>query len=272
MAVYAIGDVQGCFDDLQRLLEIIQFEPSQDQVWLVGDLVNRGPKSTEVLRFAKNAGESVKIVLGNHDLHLLAAAYGVTKHKHDKDTMMSVLAAPDRDELIDWLRHQPLFYHDEKLDFSMVHAGLPPQWKIKKALKLSHEVETLLQGGSVKSTLKAMYGNQPNRWSKSLKGMDRARFIINCFTRLRYCDALGTLNFKHKGSLGSQPEGIMPWFEVKGRKSKKDNIVFGHWSTLATKRYGNTYALDSGAVWGEQLTALRIDGADVAWHAVECKK
>ncbi len=270
MAVYAIGDVQGCFDDLQRLLDVIQFDVSQDQIWLVGDLVNRGPKSTDVLRFAKDAGDRVKIVLGNHDLHLLAAAYDVTKHKHDKDTMMSVLTAPDRDELIDWLRHQPLFYHDEKLNFSMVHAGLPPQWKIKKALKLSAEVESLLQGGNVKNILKAMYGNQPNRWSKTLKGMDRTRFIINCFTRLRYCDAVGTLNFKYKGPLNSQPESMMPWFEVKGRKSKKDNIVFGHWSTLETKRYGHVYALDSGAVWGEKLTALRIDMPEVSWHAVEC--
>jgi bis(5'-nucleosyl)-tetraphosphatase (symmetrical) len=270
MAVYAIGDVQGCFDELCKMLELVNFDPSKDQIWLVGDLVNRGPKSAEVLRFAKEMGsESVKVVLGNHDLHMLAYSTGITTHKHRMDTMDSVLLADDRDDLLDWLRRQPLFYHDESLGFSMVHAGLPPQWTIKKSLKRAKEVETVLQGDDWQNFFKHMYGNKPQQWSKQLKKWDHLRYITNCFTRLRYCYEDGRLALKFKGAPSKKPVGQIPWFEMPNRATKDDRIVFGHWSTLGTGQYGNVFSLDSGAVWGESLTAVRIDKSSYKWFVVD---
>ncbi len=270
MAVYAIGDVQGCFDELCKMLELVKFDPNKDQVWLAGDLVNRGPKSAEVLRFAKEMGsQSVKVVLGNHDLHMLAYSTGVTKHKHHMDTMDSVLLADDRDELLDWLRHQSLFHHDKKLGFSMVHAGLPPQWTIKKALKRAKEVETVLQGDDWHNFFKHMYGNQPEQWSNQLTGWDRIRYITNCFTRLRYCHEDGRIALKFKGAPSKKPRGQLPWFEMPTRETQDDRIVFGHWSTLGTGQYGNVFSLDSGAVWGEALTAVRIDKPSYKWFVVD---
>jgi len=270
MAVYAIGDVQGCFDELTRLLERIKFNPKKDQIWLAGDLVNRGPKSAEVLRWAKRLGPNkVKVVLGNHDLHLLATAAGINKHQHPMDTMDSVLEADDRDELITWLRKQPLFHHDAELGFSMVHAGLPPQWSIKKACKRAKEVETVLQGDDWRDFFEHMYGNTPDVWSKTLTGWDRLRFITNCFTRLRYCHDDGRLALKFKGAPRNKITGELPWFEMPERKSSEDRIVFGHWSTLGTGQYGNVFSTDSGAVWGEQLTAVRIDKKPYKWLKIE---
>ncbi|MFW5450465.1 MAG: symmetrical bis(5'-nucleosyl)-tetraphosphatase [Methylophagaceae bacterium] len=269
MAVYAIGDIQGCFDELLKLLELLKFNPKKDQVWLAGDLVNRGPKSAEVLRFAMEHRNSVKVVLGNHDLHLLATAVGVNEHHHRMDTMESVLDAKDRDELITWLRHQPLFHHDKALGFSMVHAGLPPQWSLKKIKKRAKEVETVLQGEHWQDFFKHMYGNKPEVWSKKLKGWDRLRYITNCFTRLRYCHEDGRLALKFKGEPKDKPSGQIPWFEMAERKTKKDKIVFGHWSTLGTGQYSNVFSLDSGAVWGEQLTAVRIDKKPYQWFIID---
>ncbi len=270
MAVYAIGDIQGCYAELMRMLELVNFNSENDQVWLAGDLVNRGPLSAEVLRFAMHAGnEVVKVVLGNHDLHLLAYACGVTKHHHHMDTMNSVLEAPDREQLLDWLRHQPLFHHDPELGFSMVHAGLPPQWSIKKALKRAKEVEAVLQGDNWREFFNNMYGNKPDRWSKELAGWDRLRYITNCFTRLRFCHADGRLALKYKGSPDKKPENQLCWFDMPNRKTQNDRIVFGHWSMLGTGRYGNVFSLDSGAVWGEQLTALRIDKEPYEWFVIE---
>jgi len=269
MAVYAIGDVQGCFDELLELLELIKFNPKVDQVWLAGDLVNRGPKSAEVLRFARDMGESVKVVLGNHDLHLLANYAGVTEHQHRLDTMDSVLKAKDSKKLINWLRHQPLFHHDKELGFSMVHAGLPPQWTIKMARKRAKEVETILQGDDWRKFVKNMYGNEPDKWSKELTGWDRLRFITNCFTRLRYCHEDGRLALNFKGEPKDKPTGQIPWFDMPERVSRKDRIVFGHWSTLGTGQYGKVFSLDSGAVWGEQLTAVRIDKKPYRWFIVD---
>ena len=270
MAVYAIGDVQGCFDELLKLLDLVKFDQSRDQVWLAGDLVNRGPKSAEVLRFAKDLGPSrVKVVLGNHDLHLLANACGVTKHHHRMDTMDSILLAPDRDELIHWLRHQPLFHHDADLGFSMVHAGLPPQWTVGKAKKRAKEVEDVLQSDDWPDFFQHMYGNEPAKWSKSLSGWDRLRFITNCFTRLRYSYNDGSLALKFKDPPSDSPEGKRAWFDMPDRKSRTERIVFGHWSTLGTGQYGNVFSLDSGAVWGEQLTALRIDEQPYQWFVVQ---
>ncbi len=269
MAVYAIGDVQGCYDELIRLLERIEFDPRNDQVWLAGDLVNRGPRSADVLRLAKDLGPSIiKVVLGNHDLHLLANAAGVVEYKHHMDTMDSVLSAHDRDELIEWLRHQALFHHDANLGFSMVHAGLPSEWSISEAVEHAKEVESILQSNDWQQFFKHMYGNKPNKWSTDLKGWDRIRFITNCFTRLRYCLASGELALKFKGAPKDKPSDQRPWFEMAERKSINDNIVFGHWSTLGTGQFGNVFSLDSGAVWGEALTAIRIDKKPYQWFTV----
>ncbi|PHS71084.1 MAG: diadenosine tetraphosphatase [Methylophaga sp.] len=269
MAVYAVGDVQGCFDELLRLLGLINFDFQTDQLWLAGDLVNRGPKSAEVLRFAMAHKSSVKVVLGNHDLHLLATAAGVNEHHHYMDTMASVLEAEDSEQLLTWLRHQPLFHHDKSLGFSMVHAGLPPQWSLKKVRKRAREVEAVLQGDNWRDFFKHMYGNNPDEWSKKLKGWDRLRFITNCFTRLRYCHEDGRLALKFKGEPKDKPTGQVPWFDMPDRATGREKIVFGHWSTLGTGRYGNVFSLDSGAVWGEQLTAVRIDQPPYEWFTIE---
>jgi bis(5'-nucleosyl)-tetraphosphatase (symmetrical) len=272
MAVYAIGDIQGCFDELQAMLELVKFDRQKDQIWLAGDLVNRGPKSAEVLRFAKDLGPAaVKVVLGNHDLHLLANACGVTKHQHRLDTMDSVLNAPDRDELIDWLRRQPLLHHDPKLGFTMVHAGLPPIWTLSKAKKRAQEVEEVLQSDDWPTFFQYMYGNDPQRWSKTLTGWDRLRYITNCFTRLRYCHDDGRLALKYKGKPSGSPDGQITWFDMPNRKTKTERIVFGHWSTLGTGQYGQAFSLDSGAVWGEKLTALRIDRQPYEWFIIDAQ-
>ena len=270
MAVYAIGDVQGCFDELLRLLDLINFDPVVDQIWLAGDLVNRGPKSADVVRFAMDLGcERVKVVLGNHDFHLLANAAGVTEYRHRMDTMDSILLADDREQLITWLRHQPLFHHDSQLRFNMLHAGLPTEWSIADASARAKEVEAVLQSDNWREFFSHMYGNKPKAWSDELTGWDRLRFITNCFTRLRYCHNDGRLALKFKGAPKDKPAGQKPWFEMPNRVTKNDRIVFGHWSTLGTGQYGNVFSLDSGAVWGERLTALRLDIEPYQWFTVD---
>jgi bis(5'-nucleosyl)-tetraphosphatase (symmetrical) len=258
MAVYAIGDVQGCFDELQALLDKLAFNPQNDCLWFAGDLVNRGPMSLETLRFIKGLGDSAISVLGNHDLHLLAAAYGYPL-KNDDHTLDAVLDAPDRDELIDWLRQQPLLHHDAELGFTLVHAGLPPQWDLSLAQQCATEVERQLRGDGIADLLTNMYGNKPKQWADNLDGYNRLRFIINCFTRLRFCDLDGRLNLKSKGPPGSQPEGFYPWYEIPDRASKGLNITFGHWSTLRDYGQPGIYPIDSACLWGGELTALRID-------------
>lgn len=260
MAVYAIGDLQGCYDELQALLKIIDFHPDRDRLWFTGDLVNRGPHSLEVLRFVKGLGDRAITVLGNHDLHLLAVAQGHTKYHRPKDTLRPVLEAADRDELLHWLRHRPLLHHDETLGFTLIHAGLPPQWDLAQAQACAHEVEAVLRTGDYGKYLKKMYGNEPARWSDDLAGWKRLRFITNCFTRLRYCDAEGNLALEAKGAPGSQPPGYLPWFRVPHRASAGLRIVFGHWSTLGPCSDVGIYALDTGCLWGGALTALRLDG------------
>jgi bis(5'-nucleosyl)-tetraphosphatase (symmetrical) len=259
MGVYAIGDIQGCFEDLQRLLEHIRFDPATDRLWFVGDLVNRGPQSLETLRFVRELGERAITVLGNHDLHLIATAHGRPLDRDDH-TLDDILQAPDRTELVEWLCRQPLLHHDHTLDFTMVHAGLPPQWDLAQAQTCAHEVEQVLRSARHGEFINQMYGNQPRRWSEKLHGWDRLRFAINCFTRIRYCDADGKLDFKSKGPPGTQPAGQLPWFTVPKRASRKLNIVFGHWSTLGACDAPGIYPTDSGCLWGGALTALRIDG------------
>ena len=257
MATYAIGDIQGCYDGLRRLLDRLQFDQSKDKLWLVGDLINRGPDSLQVLRYVMGLRSRVVVVLGNHDLHLLAMGVGNFKHAK-KSTLSEVLNAPDRDQILHWLRHCPVMHHDKKMEFSMIHAGLPPQWDLAQALSCARELESVLQGPHHRKFLNAMYGNQPNRWSRSLSGMDRLRFITNCLTRLRYCDIDGTLALKESGPIGTQAKSYMPWFTVPGRATNKNRIIFGHWSTLGYRNEQNIWSLDTGCVWGGRLTAIRV--------------
>lgn len=258
MATYAIGDIQGCHDELQRLLAHIDFQANKDRLWLVGDLVNRGPDSLKVLRFIRSLGESAITVLGNHDLHTLAVANGHLQY-HRNDNIDDVLNADDRDELVDWLRHQPLLHHDAELNFTMIHAGLAPQWDLATAQACAHEIEQVLQSDKYIEFLDRMYGNKPDQWDENLHGWDRLRFITNCFSRLRYCDASGKLSLEEKGKPGSQPEGLMPWFEVPNRKSAAIRIVFGHWSTLGSVESEHVFPIDTGCLWGDHLTALRLE-------------
>lgn len=258
MATYAIGDIQGCFDALEFLLEKISFNPRKDTVWFAGDLVNRGDKSLETLRYIKSLGDSAVCVLGNHDLTLLAISAGSKQVKHH--TMQDIFSAPDRDKLLKWLRHRPLLHHDKKLGYTMIHAGLPPQWDLPLAQHCAGEVEAVLRSDELPHFIEHMYGNKPKRWSDTLSGWGRLRFIINCFTRLRFCDVDGRLKLKYKGAPGSQPPEYLPWFELPGRKSRDMNIVFGHWSTLGPCSTPGIYPLDTACLWGGDLTALRIDG------------
>jgi len=266
MSIYAIGDIQGCFDELLRLLDAISFDERTDQLWFAGDLVNRGPKSLETLRFVKSLGDSAVTVLGNHDLHLLAASCA-PKIARKKDSLLPILEAPDSDELIDWLRQRPLFHFND--DFCMLHAGLPPQWDFKKTQKMASLVEQALRGPDYRTFLKQMYGNKPNLWSSSLKGGEKLRFIVNCFTRMRYCDVNGRLDFIHSGPIGSQPKNLIPWFEAPKRKNADMRIIFGHWSSLGYYEGSNCYAIDTGCLWGGQLTALKL-GEQVQRFSIEC--
>ena len=257
MAIYAIGDVQGCYDELMSLLKKIDFNADSDRLWFAGDLVNRGPNSLEVLRFVKSLGDRAVTVLGNHDLHLLALSQGNSSHyKHG--TLDAVLEAPDRHELLDWLRHRPVMYHHEKRGYSLIHAGLPPQWDLATARACAHELEETLRGPDFHRFCQAMYGNQPDLWHEELAGMDRLRFITNAFTRLRYCTPDGRLSMRDKGAPGSQSKGALPWYEIPGRATRNDRILFGHWSTLGYRQTGNVWCLDSGCLWGGALTALRL--------------
>jgi bis(5'-nucleosyl)-tetraphosphatase (symmetrical) len=258
MAVYAIGDIQGRFDELERLLDHLSFDSSTDQLWFTGDLVNRGPKSLATLRFVKSLGDRAITVLGNHDLHLLAVSEGLQTLRK-KDTLDEILDAPDAPDLLLWLRHRPILHYDQGLNTLMVHAGLPPQWTLKRARKCARKVEKELRGDKYKDYLANMYGNKPNQWSEDLSGMDRLRFATNVFTRMRYCTPEGEMDFEHKLAPGTQPDSLVPWFQVLERRSIETKIVFGHWSTAGYRIENNAIALDTGCIWGGSLTALRID-------------
>lgn len=260
MATYAIGDIQGCFQALNQLLEKIQFDPMQDRLWLVGDLVNRGPDSVQVLQWAMGLGERVITVLGNHDLHLLALAEGFVP-AHRGDTLDEILAAPERAEMLDWLRRQHMIYAEG--DWVLVHAGLLPQWSVKKALRLGQEVEAALRADDYRDFLRQLYGNKPDRWDDDLTGMDRLRVITNAMTRLRVCSDKGVMDFSHKGSVEERPKKTLPWYEVPGRKSAEANIVFGHWSALGLNVGSRHVALDTGCLWGGRLSALRLEDRQV---------
>ncbi len=270
MTVYAIGDVQGCFDELQELVGYISFNPKKDQLWFVGDLVNRGPKSLETLRWVKSLGSAAVTVLGNHDLHLLAA-YSGTKELSSTSSLHSVLKAKDIDELIDWLRQQPLMSYNKKLDFAMVHGGLAPQWSIKEALRYAKEVESKLRSNHYKDFLDNMYGDQPKQWDGRLKGWNRLRTITNFMTRVRFCTNQGVMSFTDKGPPGTQSTRMKPWYEIASRKSQDTTIVFGHWSTLGHVNDHNIIATDTGCLWGGALTAVQIEMDKFITYQVECE-
>ena len=259
MAVYAIGDIQGCASSLSALLEKIRFDPSRDTIWLAGDLVNRGPDSLGTLRLVKELGNSAVCVLGNHDLHLLSVAAGV-RDLRSGDTLQPILDAPDRDELLLWLRHQPLVHVDEKLQALMTHAGLYPGWNVKQLKRRAQEVETVLRSADHIDFFRHMYGKRPACWSKDLVGWDRLRFITNTLTRMRYCDTQKRLDFGEKGAPDSARRGLFPWFRHPAAKGKKWRIVFGHWSSLGFFSEANVIGLDSGCVWGGSLTAVKLSG------------
>ncbi|MEO8159716.1 MAG: symmetrical bis(5'-nucleosyl)-tetraphosphatase [Betaproteobacteria bacterium] len=267
MATYAIGDLQGCFDPLQDLLGEIGFRESTDRLWFVGDLVNRGPQSLEILRFVKALGERAVCVLGNHDLHLLMVAEARVK-THRNDTLAAVLAASDRDDLLTWLRGLPLMHTED--DYAMVHAGLLPSWSIGKAHDLAQEAAQALQGDAWRDLMAHMYGNQPDRWDEALSGYERVRVIINAMTRLRVCTPDGRMEFSHKGGLEDIPAGYMPWFAVPGRKSAQSTVVCGHWSAIGLLAQRNLLALDSGCLWGRCLSAVRLEDRRI--FQVSCPK
>jgi bis(5'-nucleosyl)-tetraphosphatase (symmetrical) len=268
MAVYAIGDVQGCLDPLRRLLTQLGFGVTRDTVWFTGDLVNRGPDSLAVLRFVRGLGAAAVTVLGNHDLHLLAVAAGAAPRKA-LDTLDEVLTAPDREELLAWLRGRPLLHHDAALNYTLVHAGLLPQWDLADAQRLARETERALHERTAEF-FQHMYGNLPDHWREDLGGYARLRVIINAFTRLRFCDLEGNFDLRQKGAPGSQPPDLLPWFRVPGRRSARLRVVFGHWSALGRHCADNVIALDSGCVWGRTLTAVRLDSAAPEFFEVAC--
>lgn len=256
MAIYAIGDVQGCFASLQQLLAQIRFKPDRDRLWFVGDLVNRGPDSLGVLRYVKGLGPTAVTVLGNHDLFLLAAASGIATPR-PMDTIQPILTAPDRDELLSWLRCQPLLYREGP--FAMVHAGLLPQWTIEQAETLAREVEPVLRGPNYHDLLRASFASPSAQWSDVLTGLPRLASLAHVFTRLRTCTVAGRMNKSYNGPPDRAPAGFLPWFQVPTRRSSDTTIVCGHWAALGLHLSDTVLALDSGCVWGRELTAVRLE-------------
>ena len=267
MATYAIGDIQGCYDSLIHLLEKLNFDKTKDTLWFAGDLINRGPDSLSTLRFVKSLGDSAISVLGNHDLHLLAIAHNV-KTTRSAD-LQRILDADDSDELLQWLSARPLLHYDKKLNYTITHAGIYPSWTQQQAQNYAAELEYELKN-NLDAFLNNMYGDNPNKWDESLSGFERLRFICNSFTRMRYCDQQGTLDFSSNGAPGTIPESSVPWFDVIDRKAKNEKLLFGHWSTLGKINKDNVYPLDTGCVWGGELTALHIDTDSAEYISIGC--
>jgi bis(5'-nucleosyl)-tetraphosphatase (symmetrical) len=265
VATYAIGDLQGCLKPLRELLELIGFNPSRDRLWLVGDLVNRGPDSLATLRFVRDLGDAAITVLGNHDLHLLTVANGHAR-LHRGDTLDDILAAADRKELLDWLRARAMLHVEG--EYVLVHAGLLPEWTVAQARELAAEVESALSADAHDALFERLYGNHPDRWDDALTGFDRLRVIVNAMTRLRLCTEDGRMDFSHKGELKDVPAGYLPWFDVPGRRSEEATVIFGHWSALGLKVRPNLLGLDSGCLWGRQLSAVRLE--DRRLYQVQC--
>jgi bis(5'-nucleosyl)-tetraphosphatase (symmetrical) len=272
MALYLIGDLQGCDSPLQRLLDRLDFSPSRDTVYVLGDLVNRGPASLEVLRRLMGYGDAARCLLGNHDLHLLAAAHGI-RPTHRQDTLQGILQAPDRAALLDWLRHQRMAMREtlEGQDILMVHAGVLPGWSAAQTMALAGEVEAVLRGPNLAAFLGQMYGNTPAQWSETLQGADRLRVIVNALTRLRFCTAEGVMEFDSKEGAGTRPEGYLPWFDVPGRQTAHMAVAFGHWSTLGWLGRSDVLSLDTGCVWGGSLSALKIGASPAANELIQVR-
>lgn len=269
MSTYCIGDVQGCYDELQLLLKTLNFDRDQDTLWFVGDLVNRGPKSLAVLRFIKDLPHK-QVVLGNHDLHLIMLYYGAANFS--RSSLDHVLEAHDAAELILWLKNQPLFYYDRETEFCLVHAGFPPEWDLSLIMRCATEAEKALQAEDFRDFLPHLYGNEPDQWSENLHGFERLRYIINALTRIRFCTQEGKLNFTCSTNIGGQPPGYHPWYQIESRKSKDLKIIFGHWAALMGKVSDpNLFALDTGCVWGGTLTAMRLDTREKISVPCMCK-
>lgn len=267
MSHYAIGDLQGCYAALEALLAKINYDSSDDILWFTGDLVNRGPDSLNTLRLVSRFPHVI-CVLGNHDLHLLALALA-TRVYPVQHNLVEILNAPDRDELINWLRNRPLLHHDSQLKYTMTHAGIPPQWSLDEAQKHAEEVCQILRSEKAGLLLEHMYGNEPDTWSSSLQGWERLRYIINAFTRMRFCSSSGKLILDVKGPIDSQTHDLIPWFQLPNKRDPQDRLIFGHWAALMGKtNQPNLFALDTGCVWGNQLTAMRLE--DQQLFSVEC--
>lgn len=271
MRTFAVGDIQGCLEPLKCLLDRVHFDPAKDRLWLVGDLVNRGPQSLETLRFLFSMRDCLTCVLGNHDLHLLAVAHNIERLKRN-DTLQEILEAPDRADLLDWLRRQKLLHYDEQRDIAMVHAGIPPQWTLRKALRLAAEVEQALQDDArLLPFLDGMYGNDPACWDKDLHGIERLRVITNYLTRMRFCQPDGTLDLKSKEGVETAPPGFAPWFSYPHRRTHGQKIIFGHWAALEGRcNEAGLCALDTGCVWGGAMTLLNIDSGER--HVCQCRE
>lgn len=271
MAVYAIGDIQGCFDPLRRLLDRLAFDPQSDHLWFTGDLVNRGPHSLEALRFVRSLGRGARTVLGNHDLHLLAVWHGAADLKHG-DSLRPIIDAPDGAELLEWLCQQPLLHEEDAAPgYALVHAGLPPDWDMATARACAREVESCLREGDRQAYFDNLYGDEPSRWHPELDGWDRLRYITNALTRMRFCDVDGRLLLDYKGSPEAAPPGHLPWFEVPGRRDGGTRLVCGHWSTLGLRRGDGFIAIDTGCLWGGELTAVRLDDSSETVTALPCE-
>ncbi|SCK60366.1 Bis(5'nucleosyl)-tetraphosphatase, ApaH [Variovorax sp. HW608] len=272
MALYLIGDLQGCDEPLQRLLDTIAFSPSRDRLVVLGDLVNRGPASARVLRRMQGYGNAAQSLLGNHDLHLLGVAHGARKAGR-KDTLAAVLEAPDREAMLDWLRHQHVALRHDIGGGTLltVHAGVLPQWTVDDTMRLAAELESALRGPDVAEFFRTMYGNEPAGWSDSLTGTERLRVIVNALTRMRYCTAEGVMEFESKDAEAGAPEGFMPWFDVPGRKTRTATVAFGHWSTLGWVSRPDLISTDTGCVWGGCLSAVRIGATPQERELIQVK-
>ena len=271
MAVYAVGDVQGCYSPLLRLLDKINFNPANDCLWFCGDLVNRGPQSLQTLRFIKSLGDRAITVLGNHDLHLLAL-YSRRQVLDKTDKLWQVLTSPDCDELMHWLQSRPIAHYDAALNFMLVHAGVHPRWDLKQALALAAELQLVLQSADSNLFLQQMYGDCPDSWSDNLTGIERWRCITNIFTRMRFLKHDYRLDFDAKGAPAQHSQSdLTPWFDLPGRLQPTTRVVFGHWATLAVGAYGRYYAIDSGCGWGGRFTALQLDSAEPRWYSIDCQ-
>ena len=271
MAIYAIGDVHGCYDALERLLKRVRFDAGEDRLWFTGDLVNRGPKSLETLRFVAKLGEAATVVLGNHDLYILALAAGMPPHRPEDNLAARILEAPDGARLLDWLRRRPLLHHDPELGYTLVHAGLPPCWTLEEAQDAARAVEATLAGPDAQAFLRTMPSDEPRRPERARDRREEMIFTINALTRMRYWHPDEGLDLREKGPPGSQPPPLLPWYDVPVRSGTEHHILFGHWSTVGDPPARHIHALDTGCYWGRSLTALRLDGDAPKRISIPCR-